>query len=139
MQRVFQLRGENVPYKCAKCGSENVNVNANKRGALVGKCGDCGRFGNYGKQFEDKAGAEAAGKKDDGQGVKAPEAKSAKKPAAAGGRSDSGAGQRGKPSGGRRRVALGDKGSLQRSGSGGEGNADPLLDAIKRGIGWLVS
>jgi hypothetical protein len=41
-----------MDFKCPKCGSENVNTYANKRGALVGKCVDCGKWGNYGKQAE---------------------------------------------------------------------------------------
>lgn len=63
------------------CGSENVNVSANKRGALVGKCADCGRWGNYGKQGE--AGSGGSKKKGPSKGKKVitkKEASGGKKP-----------------------------------------------------------
>ena len=65
-----------MTYTC-KCGSKNVTVHANKRGALVGKCADCRKFGNYGKQFE--ASKEADAEKAIGdQAGKAPKDGSAK-------------------------------------------------------------
>lgn len=48
-------------YKCPKCESENVDVTANKRGALVGKCRDCKKWGNYGNQNEEEGSKEKSG------------------------------------------------------------------------------
>lgn len=48
--------------KCPKCGADVPDFSANSRGCLVGKCPECGKWGNLGKPTgtEPKLGAAAA-------------------------------------------------------------------------------
>jgi len=107
-----------MQFEC-KCGSVNVDVWPNKKGALVGKCNDCKKWGNYGKQSggdaSEKAGASKGieGKEKGGSTVggegKCKTAASSNRSGAGGG---SDARRKGRAPGGREKAATGKSGGV---------------------------
>ena len=107
---------------CKKCGTQIENFSANKRGQLVGKCPNCGKWGNLGTANN---GEEKPKEGDGKEGGKAA-AKPAGKTARATGRAT-----------GKRRP-VGGPGEPVGDGGGKAGTGDFAATA-KRAIRWLLS
>jgi pyruvate/2-oxoglutarate dehydrogenase complex dihydrolipoamide acyltransferase (E2) component len=119
-------------FKCPKCESENVNVTANKRGALVGKCADCKKWGNYGNQESNETGS-AKGEETGAPRVQKAATKTSRKPAGADRRG--GGARPAKPAARKPAESTGrDNGTIHRSGQSGG-----VFPALSKFLGWLDS